>query len=79
VIAIASVIRLAKKERIGFNMGWWAFTFPLGVFSTATTQLATELDSEAFRILGMIFSLSVVALWLYIASMTSIKACSGVM
>ena len=79
VLAIASVLRLALREKIGFNIGWWGFVFPLGVFSAATTQLATELDSGAFRILGMIFSLSVVALWIYVSVMTLIKACNSVM
>jgi tellurite resistance protein TehA-like permease len=79
IIAISSIIELARREKIGFNMGWWAFTFPLGVFTTATTQLATELDSKAFRILGTIFSCCVVAFWLYVGAMTLLRSWTGVL
>ncbi|MFP3253650.1 MAG: C4-dicarboxylate ABC transporter, partial [Hydrogenobaculum sp.] len=27
------------KEGLPFNMGWWGFTFPLGVFTAATIQI----------------------------------------
>jgi tellurite resistance protein TehA-like permease len=45
-----------------FNMGWWGFTFPLGVYATATTMLAVELPSAFFRVLGTIFSIVVTLL-----------------
>ncbi len=35
--AIASVTR----SKFPFNMGWWGFTFPLGVFTVSTTTLAS--------------------------------------
>jgi C4-dicarboxylate transporter/malic acid transport protein len=77
VLAIAFLIDLAIVQELSFNLGWWGFTFPLGVFCTATTQLGKELDSGGFRILGTILSLIEVALWLYIAIKTSIGALSG--
>jgi tellurite resistance protein TehA-like permease len=55
------------------------FTFPLGVFSTCTTQLASELDSAFFRVLGTVFSLCVTALWVGVVLMTGVQAWSGVM
>jgi tellurite resistance protein TehA-like permease len=60
-------------------MGWWGFTFPLGVFSLCTLQLGTELESEAFKVLGTIFSGTVVLLWIYVASMTVVRGWTGVM
>jgi len=77
VLAIAFLIDLALVQQLSFNLGWWGFTFPLGVFCTATTQLAKELDSGGFRILGTILSLIEVILWLYIAIKTTIGALSG--
>ncbi|KAJ9493224.1 Plasma membrane sulfite pump involved in sulfite metabolism, partial [Exophiala xenobiotica] len=37
--ALASI----SRSKFPFNMGWWGFTFPLGVYSVSTTTLAKEL------------------------------------
>ena len=42
------------RSKFPFNMGWWGFTFPLGVFATSTTQMAKELPSEFFNVLGTV-------------------------
>lgn len=93
VVAVLTVINLRLRENMKFNMGWWGyvsfffqlrfpltlrrFTFPLGVFATCTTQLATELDSGFFKILGTILSCAVVALWIGVVFMTARQAWSG--
>ena len=61
--ALASITR----SKFPFNMGWWGFTFPLGVYAVATTTFAKDLPSAFFKVLGMIFSLIVVFLWLGIS------------
>lgn len=48
-------------------MGWWGFTFPLGVFAASTIQIGQELPSPFFRVLGTIFSIAVVLLWIVVA------------
>lgn len=68
--AIASITR----HRFPFNLGWWGFTFPLGVFSIATTTLAKEIPSGFFKVLGTIFSLTVVLIWLVVGSWTCYRA-----
>jgi tellurite resistance protein TehA-like permease len=45
-----ALISLATTQRFPFNMGWWGFTFPLGVWGTATGQLAANLDSDFFKV-----------------------------
>ncbi|OQE91566.1 hypothetical protein PENNAL_c0009G08708 [Penicillium nalgiovense] len=35
-----------------FNMGWWEFTFPLGVYAANTMELGLEMDIMFFKILG---------------------------
>jgi len=52
--AAASITR----SKFPFNMGWWGFTFPLGVFTTSTTQMARELPSSFFKVLGTVGYLS---------------------
>ncbi|KAE8152080.1 voltage-dependent anion channel [Aspergillus avenaceus] len=66
--AVASILRTRKFP---FNLGWWAFTFPLGVYATSTCQLGRELPSEFFRVVGTIFSVCVVLLWVLVTWMTA--------
>jgi tellurite resistance protein TehA-like permease len=53
-----------SRTRFPFNMGWWGFTFPLGVFAVSTVTISKELPSLFFKVLGTIFSLLVVLLWI---------------
>lgn len=71
--AAASITR----SKFPFNMGWWGFTFPLGVFTTSTTQIAKELPSEFFKVLGTIFSVAVTLFWIMVALGTMKGVCTG--
>lgn len=71
--AVASITR----NRFPFNLGWWGFTFPLGVFSVATTTFAKEIPSEFFKILGTILSLMVTLLWIIVSVETIRRAVKG--
>ncbi|KAH8809938.1 malate permease [Hyaloscypha sp. PMI_1271] len=73
--AVASITR----SKFPFNMGWWGFTFPLGVFTTSTTQMAKELPSTFFKVLGTIFSVAVTLLWIMVAARTTKRAATGEM
>jgi tellurite resistance protein TehA-like permease len=73
--AAASITR----SRFPFNMGWWGFTFPLGVFTTSTTQMAKELPSEFFKVSGTIFSVAVTLLWILVAARTLGRVWTGAM
>ena len=72
--ALASIY---KNYPIPFNMGWWGFTFPLGVYSVSTILIGEELPSLFFRVLGTIFATSVIVLWIVIAAGTAKGAWSG--
>jgi tellurite resistance protein TehA-like permease len=48
--ALASI----SRSRFPFNMGWWGFTFPLGVFTVSTTTLGKEIPSRFFSLLGTV-------------------------
>jgi len=74
--AVASIYR---TQRFPFNMGWWSFTFPLGVYATSTNTLAAELPSAFFRVLGTIFSVCVMLLWVVVALGTLQRAWTGEM
>lgn len=60
-----------------FNMGWWGFTFPLGVFAVSTITFGVEMPSLFFKVLGTIFSVAVIMLWCVVAAGTAKGAWSG--
>lgn len=49
-----AVVSLATTRPFPFNMGWWGFTFPLGVLATCTGSLAVNLDSAFFKVATMV-------------------------
>lgn len=49
-------VSILHSRNFPFNIGWWGFTFPLGVFATSTCQLGRELPSEFFLVLGTVRS-----------------------
>ncbi|CAI7649942.1 unnamed protein product [Penicillium pancosmium] len=61
-----AVVTLLKSRKFPFNMGWWALTFPLGVFTTCTCTIGQELHSRFFSVLGTIFSVIVVIFWVLV-------------
>lgn len=73
-LALASIW---KAHPIPFNMGWWGFTFPLGVYALSTILIGEELPSKFFRILGTVFATAVVGLWMLIAVRTAQGAWTG--
>lgn len=72
-----AVATIYHSKRFPFNMGWWGFTFPLGVYTVATTTLAEELPSAFFRVLGTIFSVIVTLLWIVVSVGTLYRAYTG--
>ncbi|RMJ22742.1 transporter [Aspergillus sp. HF37] len=60
-----------------FNMGWWGFTFPLGVYAANTIQLGIEMEVMFFKVFGTILSGAVGLLWLVVACRTVHGAWQG--
>ncbi|KAA8651120.1 TDT family transporter [Aspergillus tanneri] len=61
-----------------FNMGWWGFTFPLGVYAANTMLLGVEMDLMFLRSVGRyVLAAAVVMLWLVVASRTARGAWQG--
>jgi tellurite resistance protein TehA-like permease len=72
--AMASIY---KSRPFPFNMGWWGFTFPLGVMALSTIELGNIFPSLFFRVLGTIFAVAVILLWCVVAVGTARGAWSG--
>lgn len=73
-IALAAI---AVNRPIPFNMGWWGFTFPLGVYAASTIQIGVEMPSRFFKVLGTVFATAVVILWCVVTIGTARGAWSG--
>ncbi|KAL2839758.1 voltage-dependent anion channel-domain-containing protein [Aspergillus pseudoustus] len=64
VFALASIY---SAWPFPFNMGWWGFTFPLGVYAASTILIGNELPSLFFRVLGTVLSTIVILLWVVVS------------
>lgn len=74
VFALATI---HQSRPFPFNMGWWGFTFPLGVFAVSTLTFGVEMSSLFFKVLGTIFSGAVILLWIVVAAVTAKGIVSG--
>jgi tellurite resistance protein TehA-like permease len=67
------------KEGLPFSMGWWGFTFPVGVFTAATFQLWHITNYKVFEILAIIFSIQLIGFWVIIFYKTIQGMWSGIL
>ena len=71
VHGVTSVLIRAIAGGLRFNMGFWGFIFPLGVYTAATIALAEILPSSFLSWLAVIFIILLVLLWLGVAAGTA--------
>ncbi|MDA8158885.1 MAG: TDT family transporter [Deltaproteobacteria bacterium] len=69
IIAILMTLRYMQEE-LPFNMGWWGFTFPLGVYTSATITIFRITGIELFKILGAVFVVMLAFFWTVVTSRT---------
>ena len=58
------------RRGMPFNLGWWGFTFPLGVYSLATLALARVTHLTFFTVAGGALVLCLAAFWAIVATRT---------
>ncbi|WP_460418383.1 TDT family transporter [Pseudomonas sp. microsymbiont 2] len=58
------------RQGMPFNLGWWGFTFPLGVYCLATFKLAAWLGLGFFAVFGQVLVVALALLWALVASRT---------
>jgi C4-dicarboxylate transporter/malic acid transport protein len=58
------------RQGLPFNIGWWGYTFPLGVYAVATLKLSTILPIHAFAVFGGAQVLALAVLWLIVGTRT---------
>ncbi|EDT42593.1 C4-dicarboxylate transporter/malic acid transport protein [Burkholderia ambifaria MEX-5] len=69
VIAMLFTLRY-RKEGMQFNLGWWGFTFPLGVYTAATLALHRATGIAAFGVLGTMLAMLLGGFWIVVLSKT---------
>ena len=69
LMALLITIRYFRAG-IPFNLGWWGFTFPLGVYSLATLRLGHVLQLSFFDGVGCVLVAMLVMMWFIVGSRT---------
>lgn len=76
LLALLITARYAKGG-IPFNLGWWGFIFPLGVYAVTTLKLGATLNLAFFDVLGIILVMMLAIMWLVVATKTAAGAYRG--
>lgn len=58
------------REGLPFNLGWWGYTFPLGVYAVATLRLGSVLPIPAIHGFGVVLVAALACLWLIVGART---------
>ncbi len=69
LLAILITIRYFRAG-VPFNLGWWGYTFPLGVYTVATLKLGVLLKVAALSIFGTFLVIVLAAMWVLVAART---------
>ena len=65
------------RAGIPFNLGWWGFTFPLGVYALTTLKLADLLNLGFFSVFGCVLVVMLALMWLIVGRRTVLGAWHG--
>ena len=76
VLALLITGRYFRKG-IPFNLGWWGFTFPLGVYAVTTLKLGSMLHLTFFSFFGVVLVLMLTVMWMIVAAKTLAGAYRG--
>ncbi|KAE8448927.1 hypothetical protein EG329_008723 [Mollisiaceae sp. DMI_Dod_QoI] len=57
------------KHHIQFDMTWFSFVFPNTALVTATQALGKSLDSNGLKIFGVVFSVILIGVWIFVFGM----------
>ncbi len=69
--AMAALITVRYlREGLPFNLGWWGYTFPLGVYAVCTLKLASLLPIPTFSIFGEALVIALAAIWFVVGART---------
>lgn len=70
VLAIVATVRAWRVE-MSFNLGWWAFTFPVGVLIAGSDALYTATGAALFAVGATVLLVLLAAAWALVATRTA--------
>ncbi len=77
ISSIALSLRYIAQRNHPFNLGWWGFTFPLGVMNLATYLLGVATNFSPITILAKFMTVTLLSLWAAVASLSLIGFLNG--
>lgn len=76
VMAAAITVRY-RRQGVPFNLGWWGYIFPLGVYALATLKLGQIMDASLIADAGQMLIAVLALLWILVACRTAQGTLSG--
>jgi tellurite resistance protein TehA-like permease len=77
-LSVAMIVTLHYlDEGLPFNIGWWGFTFPLGVYAVFTLTLARATHVEGIAEFGILLVAMLAVFWVIVAARTALGAWRG--
>lgn len=74
--SLITIIYILKRN-LPYSLSWWAFTFPLGVYTVATYLISLNLECETIRFFGFLCYCLLAICWLIVFSNTFARVCNG--
>ena len=68
-MAITLTVRAARLH-LPFSLGWWAFTFPVGVLTAGTDALFAQTHASIFAFAAVALIVLLATLWMLVAAKT---------
>ncbi|QWW67085.1 TDT family transporter [Rhizobium sp. WYJ-E13] len=65
------------RQGLPFNLGWWGYTFPIGVYAVATLRLSSIFPLPALAGFGEVLVAALAAIWIVVAFRTCCGAYDG--
>jgi len=75
-LAVAITINHLRRG-LPFNLGWWGYTFPIGVYAVATLRLSSIFPLPALTVFGEVLVVALAAVWVVVVVRTSRGAYNG--
>ncbi|XAZ22762.1 TDT family transporter [Sinorhizobium sp. B11] len=75
-LAVAITINHLRRG-LTFNLGWWGYTFPIGVYAVATLRLSSIFPLPALTVFGEVLVVALAAVWVVVVVRTSRGAYNG--
>ncbi|MCF2140573.1 MAG: tellurite-resistance/dicarboxylate transporter [Candidatus Lokiarchaeota archaeon] len=77
IMALALMMHYIKKVKIPYAMSWWAFTFPLGAYVSATHSISMVFSYSLIDYIGFALYWLLLAFWIITFLYTIINSFNG--